>query len=108
MLSLIELLEDHNKELSKEIENLKRELEERDVLISNMRDVLRYCSLSGAGTYYQQQCAKIMLLHNKKAIPDRNNPDGTYNESWKKWVFSCGGQDGLDLLLEEEKILLGK
>ena len=77
-------------------------------LIENMRDVLRFCAMTDVGTYYQQQSAKEMLLHNKKIVWSRHNDDGTYNEDYKKWILQCSGQEGLDRVLEEEKILLGK
>lgn len=93
--------------LQKEIDDIKRQLDNKDKLISNMRDVLFFCARDGVGTYYQQQSAREMLLHNKKITWSRYNPDGTVTDEWKAWVFQCSGQDGLDDLLEEERILKG-
>ena len=46
-----------------------------------------------------------MLLENRKIVWDRCNPDGTYNEDYKAWIFECGGQEALDANEEEEKSL---
>jgi hypothetical protein len=91
-------LEETNKQL------LNRILEQ-DELINNMRDVLRFCARSSVGTYYQQQSAKEMLLNSRKIVWDRCNADGTYNQSYRDWIFSCGGQEALDLNDEEERSL---
>lgn len=91
-------LEETNKQL------LNRILEQ-DKLINDMRDVLRFCARSSVGTYYQQQSAKEMLLNSRKIVWDRCNPDGTYNKSYRDWIFSCGGQEALDHNDEEERSL---
>ena len=91
-------LEETNKQL------LNRILEQ-DKLINDMRDVLRFCARSSVGTYYQQQSAKEMLLNSRKIVWDRCNPDGTYNQSYRDWIFSCGGQEALDENDEEERSL---
>ena len=94
----IELLKKQNKELVDRIV-------QQDTLIKNMRDVLRFCARSSVGTFYQQQSAKEMLLNSRKIVWDRCNPDGTYNESYRKWIFECGGQEALDLNDEDERSL---
>ena len=81
---------------------------EQKELIENMRDVLRFCARSNVGSYYQQQSAKKMLLDNERIVWDRCNPDGTYNEDYKSWIFECGGQEALDANEEEEKSLFKK
>jgi hypothetical protein len=94
-------------ETKKRIEALEYENAMLRQKIEDMRDVLRFCAMSGVGTYYQQQSAREMLLNNTKLVWDRNNEDGTYNESYKNWIFKCGGQEALDAVLAEEKELLG-
>lgn len=79
----------------------------QEKLIKDMRDVLRFCARRNAGTHYQQESAKSMLLHNKKMVWDRWNEDGTYGESYRKWIFERGGQEALDANDAEEKELLG-
>lgn len=91
--------------LRKQNRELKATVMEQKELIDNMRDVLRFCARSNVGSYYQQQSAKKMLLDNEKIVWDRCNPDGTYNEDYKSWLFECGGQDALDANEEEEKSL---
>ena len=92
--------------LQKQNKELVDRITEQDELIKNMRDVLRFCARDGVGTYYQQQSAREMLLNSRKIVWDRCNPDGTYNESYKKWIFECGGQEALDRNNEEEQELL--
>jgi hypothetical protein len=84
-------------------------LAEQDKLIKKMRDVLRLCSRDGVGTFYQQQAAREMLATGRKTfgLPGcRFNLDGTYSDSYKEWIFSCNGQEGLDRNAKEEKELL--
>jgi hypothetical protein len=94
----IDKLRQQNKELTARIA-------EQDELIKNMRDVLRFCARSSVGTFYQQQSAKEMLLNSRKIVWDRCNPDGTYNDEYKKWIFECGGQEALDANAKEEEEL---
>lgn len=107
-LSIDVLVKKQLDKLEKEIKSLKEQLDNRDELISNMKDVLFFCAKSDVGTYYQQESAKAMLLHNEKIVWSRYNPDGTANEEWKSWIFRCSGQEGLDALLEEERELKGE
>ena len=51
---------------------------------------------------------KKMLLDNEKIVWDKCNPDGTYNEDYKAWIFETGGQEALDANEEEEKSLFKK
>jgi hypothetical protein len=93
-------------EAKKRIEALEYENAMLREKIEDMRDVLRFCAMSGVGTYYQQQSAREMVLNNTKLVWDRHNENGTYNEDYKKWIFKCGGQEALDAVLAEEKELL--
>lgn len=97
-METIEMLKKRNEEL---VERIK----EQDALIKDMRDVLRFCARSSVGTYYQQQSAREMVVNSRKLVWDRFNPDGTYAESYRRWIFECGGQDALDLNDEEERSL---
>lgn len=88
--------------VKKQNQELLNRILEQDTLIHNMRDVLRFCARGSIGTYYQQQSAKEMLLNSKKLVWSRCNPDGTYNDEYKAWIFSCGGQEALDQNSKEE------
>lgn len=105
-MQTIKKLEKENQELYKQVTVLYKKIAEQNELIQNMRDVLRFCARDGVGTYYQQQSAKEMLLNSKKLVWSRCNPDGTYNEEYKRWIFACGGQEALDRNNKEEQELM--
>ena len=101
-------------ELKKQNKLLLDKVIEQNTLIENMRDVLRFCARDGVGTYYQQESAKSMLLHNKKLVYDGFNENGTYNEKSKKWMYDFAenrnpgsGQKALEQNEEIERELLG-
>ena len=89
-------------DLQQKNQELIKRVQEQDELIKNMRDVLRFCARGSVGTFHQQQSAKEMLLNSRKIVWSRCNPDGSYNDDYKKWIFKCGGQEALDENSKEE------
>ena len=88
-----------------ENKTLKALVKQQEELITDMRDVLRFCAMSSVGTHYQQQSAREMLINSKKIVWSRHNEDGTYGEEYKQWVLKHHGQESLDQMLAEEKEL---
>ena len=112
VMGKIDLIYDDIEDQEDEIQFLRETVKKQNDLIYAMRNVLKFCSRSDVGSYYQQQSAREMALNNTQLVWERYNPDGSTAESYREWICNSAegrekgsGKEALKKLDEYEKEL---